>query len=108
MLRLHITPAATTGCLFPCICRVVHTQGQYFHTVAMFINMIGYFIVGPQWCCQNDGELVLADRIACPVFYSCFWTCIGQCLEAESTHIVMGRLFGITYIKLYIIGPLQG
>src|SRR5687768_4753602 len=49
-LWFHIAPPATAGSLLPRISSIVYPQGQELYAIAMFINMISYFVMGTDGC----------------------------------------------------------
>src|SRR5438105_3377194 len=78
-----------------------------FVTVAMFIDMISYGVVRPDWRRQNKGKFVLSKDITCSIFHSRFRPGISKALKAKNGFVKMRGLLGVSYVKLDVIGSLK-
>src|SRR5205807_10636630 len=82
-------------------------QRQRLDAVAMFVDMIGDRIIRPDGSSQEQGQLVLPNRVARPIFYSRFRPGIRQALKPKRGLVKMRRLLGIPDVKLDVISALE-
>ena len=73
----------------------------------MLVDVIGDRIIRPYGRSQEQGQLMLPNRIAGPIFYSRFRPGIRQVLKSERCLVEMGRLLGITDVKLDVVGTVK-
>src|SRR4030095_7631422 len=69
--------------------------------------MSGDRVIRPDWCRQDKGQFVLANRVARPILRSRFGAGISEALKPECCLVEMRRLLGVSDIKLDVIGTLQ-
>src|SRR5437763_10488304 len=74
----------------------------------MFVNVISDRIIGTDGSGQEQGQLILSNRIAGAIFHPGLRPGIRQALKSERGFVEMRRLLGVPDIKLDVIRALQG
>src|SRR5205807_7668052 len=84
---------------FPGRGRVFDFERDHFHAVAVFLNVIGDFIVRQKRRGPNKRQLILSNGVTGAIFDSGLWATIGQTLKAEGAVVEMRRLLRVPDIK---------
>lgn len=87
---------------------IVYLQCQDFYFIFVFEYMFGYFMIGCQCCGKYKVDFILLQYVGGGIFYVSFWAVVGNQFEVESCLVVMGSLFGIVYVKFYVVCFVDG
>src|SRR4029077_14211441 len=104
---LHETLSTALGCLFPRRRCILHLQRDCLHSVAMFFNVVGNGITRPDRSSYYKRQIVLANRVARPIFDPRLRSGISETLKSKGGPVKMRRLFGVSDVKLDIIGAFE-
>src|SRR5260370_11182441 len=73
----------------------------------MLVDVVGDRIIRPDGSSQEQGQLVLPNRIAGAIFRPGFRSGISQALKPERSLVEMRRLLGVPDIKLDVVSSLE-
>ena len=105
-LKVRLGPAADGG--FKGGLGVVDPQSYHFDAIAVLVDVAAYLGATFEGRGQHQAYFVLHQHVRLAVFDARFEACIRQRLEAKGRLVIVGRLLGIAYIKLHIVGAIDG
>src|SRR5438046_485750 len=73
----------------------------------MLMNMLGDWMLRPNWRGQDKRDLILANDVAGAISHTGFRSTVGHRLKTQRALIKMRRLLGVTDIKLDVICPFE-
>ncbi len=87
---------------------IVNPEGQHFYAVAMFVHVVGHFVIGAQGGSEHQPDLVLLQNIRGTVAHAGFGAAVRYQFEAKGRLIVVRRLLGVAYVKFDVVGTFDG
>ena len=60
-------------------------------------------VVGNQTCGKHEAQLILRQEIADAIAHARFGAGVGDLIESEGGHVIVGRLLGVADVKLDVV-----
>jgi hypothetical protein len=99
---------SAAGGFEPCLAGVVDPEGYGADAVAVGVDVAGDVRVGAQGCGEDEPDLALLEDIRGAVTMASLWASIGDERHPERGPVEVGRLTGVAYVELDVVGAFEG